>query len=83
MSPLAEPEALVFLGATADKALLGSAFRVTQHRCELLDSERPPNVAATIHPPAILRQGDDESRYAERAAFADDLRVVVRAIRLA
>ena len=78
-----EPEALVFLGATAAKALLGSSFRVTQHRGELLDSDLAPIVAATIHPSAILRQRDDESRYAERAAFAEDLRVVAHAVGLA
>jgi uracil-DNA glycosylase len=78
-----EPEALVFLGATAAKALLGSSFRVTQHRGELLDSDLAPIVTATIHPSAILRQRDDETRYAERAAFAEDLRVVAQAVGLA
>ena len=77
------PEALVILGATAAKALLGSSFRVTQHRGELLDSDLAPSVAATIHPSAILRQRDDESRYAERAAFAEDLRVVAQVLGLA
>jgi uracil-DNA glycosylase len=76
------PEALVILGATAAKALLGSSFRVTQQRGELLDSDLAPSVTATIHPSAILRQRDDESRYAERAAFAEDLRVVARALGL-
>jgi uracil-DNA glycosylase len=78
-----EPEVLVFLGATAAKALLGSSFRVTQHRGELLDSDLAPKVAATIHPSSILRQRDDEARYAERAAFAEDLRVVAQALGLA
>jgi uracil-DNA glycosylase len=77
-----EPEALVFLGATAAKALLGSSFRVTQHRGELLDVDLAPIVAATIHPSAILRQRDDEARYAERAAFANDLGVVAQALGL-
>ncbi len=77
-----QPEALVFLGATAAQALLGSSFRVTQHRGELLDCDLAPNVAATVHPSSILRQRDDESRYAERAAFAEDLRAVARALGL-
>jgi uracil-DNA glycosylase family protein len=77
------PEALIVLGATAAKALLGSSFRVTAHRGELLDFELAPIVAATIHPSAILRQRDDESRYRERTAFAEDLRVVARALGLA
>jgi uracil-DNA glycosylase len=75
-----EPDAVVLLGATAAKALLGSSFRVTQHRGELLDSELANIVAATIHPSSILRQRDDESRQAERKSFAEDLRVVAQAL---
>jgi uracil-DNA glycosylase len=75
-----EPEALVLLGATAAKALMGSSFRLTKHRGELLDSELAPIVTATIHPSAILRQQDDASRSVEREAFAEDLRVVVKAL---
>ena len=75
-----KPEALVLLGATAAKALLGSSFKVTQHRGELLDSELAPIVSATIHPSAILRGPDDQSRAEEREAFAEDLRVVARAL---
>src|SRR5919205_1745473 len=74
------PEALVLLGATAAKALLGSSFRVTQHRGELLDSDLAPIVAATIHPSAILRGPDEQSRAEEREAFAEDLRVVAQAL---
>jgi len=74
------PEALVLLGATAAKALLGSSFRVTQHRGELLEAELAPILTATIHPSAILRGPDEASRAEEREAFADDLRVVARAL---
>src|SRR5215212_3228841 len=73
---LIRPAALVTLGATAAKALLGSGFRLTQHRGELVESELAPIVAATIHPSAIVRQRDDASRNHERAALADDLRLV-------
>jgi uracil-DNA glycosylase len=75
-----EPEAVVLLGAVAAKALLGSSFRVTRHRGELLDSDLAPVVSATIHPSAILRAPDDAARAAEREAFAKDLRVVARAL---
>jgi DNA polymerase len=75
-----KPEALVLLGAVAAKSLLGSSFKVTQHRGELLESELAPIVSATIHPSAILRQRDDASRAAEREAFAEDLRVVAVAL---
>jgi uracil-DNA glycosylase len=75
-----KPEALVLLGAVAAKALLGSSFRVTQHRGELLDSDLAPIVSATIHPSAVLRAPDDASRKAERARFSSDLAVVARAL---
>jgi DNA polymerase len=77
---LVRPEALVLLGATAAKTLLGSSFRVTQHRGELLDSELAPIVAATVHPSSILRQPDEAARVREREAFAEDMRVVARAL---
>ena len=58
-----KPEALVLLGATAAKALLGSSFRVTQHRGELLDSELAPIV--TRHDPPL---GDPAPAATRRAA---------------
>ncbi len=77
---LIRPRGLVALGATAAKALLGSSFRLTQHRGELFESELAPVVAATIHPSAIVRQRDSEAREAERRALADDLRTVMEAV---
>jgi uracil-DNA glycosylase len=74
-----KPAALVVLGATAAKALLGASFRITRERGRLLDSELAPLVSATIHPSAILRAPDEE-RHAERQAFADDLRAVAKAL---
>jgi uracil-DNA glycosylase len=75
-----DPDALVLLGATAAKALLGSSFRLTHHRGELLDSELAPIVTATIHPSAILRAPDDEARIEQRESFAEDLKVVAQAL---
>ena len=75
-----KPEALVLLGAIAAKALLGSSFKVTQHRGELLDSDLAPIVSATVHPSSILRKPDEQSRAEEREAFAKDLRVVAQAL---
>jgi len=71
-----KPSALVLLGATAAKALLGQDFRLTRHRGEPLDSELADLVAATIHPSAILRARDDASRQAQRDSFVADLRLV-------
>jgi uracil-DNA glycosylase len=77
---IVDPDALVLLGATAAKALLGGSFRLTHHRGELLDSELAPIVTATIHPSAILRAPDDAARIEQRESFADDLRVVASAL---
>jgi len=76
---LIRPRAIVTLGATAAKALLGSGFRLTQHRGELLESGLAPVVAATIHPSAIVRDRDEQSRNAEREALANELRAVAEA----
>jgi DNA polymerase len=74
------PEALVLLGATAGKALLGSSFRVTKARGQPIESDLAPLVTATIHPSAILRAPDDETRHEERRAFADDLGIVAEVL---
>jgi len=74
------PRVLVCLGATAAQSLLGKQFRVTQHRGEWVESDLAERVTATIHPSAILRQRDDESRRREFAAFVDDLRIVAKVL---
>jgi uracil-DNA glycosylase family protein len=73
-----KPTALLLLGATAGKALLGESFRLTESRGRPVESELADLVVATIHPSAILRARDDASRQAQRRAFTDDLRVVAR-----
>ena len=75
-----KPEALVVMGAVAAKTLLGNAFRVTEQRGHLLDSDLAPIVVATIHPSAVLRAPDDRARIREREAFTNDLRVAVEAL---
>ena len=74
------PEALVALGATAAKTLLGSTFRLMAQRGQPLDSDLAPVVLATIHPSAILRGSDSESRQAQRDLFTEDLRVAAQAL---
>src|SRR4051812_26161363 len=75
------PEALVLMGAVAAQSLLGSTFRVTQNRGELLETDLAPIVVATIHPSAILRERTDEDRIRQREAFTNDLRVAAEALR--
>jgi DNA polymerase len=74
------PRVLVCLGATAAQSLLGRQFRVTRQRGEWVDSDLAEHVTATIHPSAILRQRDDESRHKEMDAFVHDLKLVAAAL---
>jgi uracil-DNA glycosylase family protein len=71
-----QPRVLVCLGATAAQSLLGKQFRVTKERGRWLESELAECVTATIHPSAILRQRDAESRRREMDALVKDLRLV-------
>ena len=75
------PEALVLLGATAGKALLGPSFKLGEARGAPIDSDLAPLVTATAHPSAILRRRDKEGRAAAREELRDDLRMVVEALR--
>lgn len=77
---IVRPRILVCLGATAAQALLGRQFRVTRQRGEWIESGLADYVTATIHPSAILRQRDEESRHRETAAFVRDLELVARVL---
>jgi DNA polymerase len=70
------PNVLVCLGATAAQSLLGRQFRVTKQRGEWLESDLAEHVTATIHPSAILRQRDEQSRHEEMNKFVNDLKQV-------
>jgi DNA polymerase len=59
--------------------LLGSGFRVTKQRGELLTVDFAPAAVATFHPSAILR-AEDEDRAEAFADLVADLRVVSAAL---
>ena len=75
------PSVIVCLGATAAQAVIGRQFRVSRQRGEFVPSPLAPHVTATIHPSAILRAPDEESRHEEMERFVDDLRKVARVIK--
>ena len=77
---LIKPEVVVCLGSTAAQTLLGRQFRVTRDRGVWVDSDVAPHVLATIHPSAILRAPDDETRRAEMTRFVADLKTVAAAL---
>ena len=68
------PSAIVCLGASAAKSLLGSKFKITESRGQPQSSPLAKWVVATFHPSAILRMPDAESRDAAFAALVADLR---------
>jgi uracil-DNA glycosylase len=71
---LVKPDVIVCLGATAAQALLGSAFRVTKQRGQLMASTLGAPIMATVHPSSILRAPDDESRKTALEGLVEDLR---------
>jgi DNA polymerase len=77
------PDALVLLGATAGKALLGAGFKLGAVRGTPIESDLAPLVTATAHPSAILRAPDDKARWAARSDFTSDLETVANYLRRA
>jgi uracil-DNA glycosylase family protein len=76
---LVRPEVLVVLGATAAQALLGSSFRLTHHRQEVItDTGFAPQLLATAHPSVILRLPDATAREQARRQLAEDLTLAVQ-----
>jgi DNA polymerase len=79
---LVDPALIVCLGATAARALLGSSFRVTKQRGQVLELETPVGVRpvlATVHPSAVLRAAG-EDRDEAFAGLVDDLRTARDAV---
>jgi DNA polymerase len=78
---LVKSRVIVALGATAAQALLGSKFRLTQHRGQFItDTPWAPQVLATLHPSALLRMPDQAARRQARAQFVADLKLVAAEI---
>jgi uracil-DNA glycosylase len=79
---LVDPALIVCLGATAARALLGSSFRVTKQRGQVLQLGTPVGirpVLATVHPSAVLRATGEE-RSAAFSELVADLRTAREAV---
>jgi uracil-DNA glycosylase family protein len=74
------PQALVALGASATRSLLGRAVPVTVNRGQWLAREDGLQVLVTLHPSALLRV-DSEQREPAFEAFVADLRQAQRLFR--
>jgi DNA polymerase len=68
-----KPQIVVALGATAAQALFGKAFRVTRDRGRPVPFALAPCALATVHPSALLRAPDEETRRREIDHFIEDL----------
>ncbi|HJR97914.1 MAG TPA: UdgX family uracil-DNA binding protein [Actinomycetota bacterium] len=73
------PDIVVLMGATAAQSMLGTAFRVTQHRGKFVPASFHPLVTATVHPSSILR-ARDQDRASALDSFEADLRFAAQAV---
>jgi uracil-DNA glycosylase len=72
------PRLVVLLGAVAGEAMFGPRFRVGEHKGKVEDASLGPwhgLVVSTIHPSAVLRGADPESRDRAYAGLVEDLLV--------
>jgi DNA polymerase len=74
------PQAIICLGATAARAVIGKEHRLLKERGRLLEHPLARIVTATVHPSAILRAPDAEGRAAEYKAFVKDLEKLGKAV---
>jgi len=74
------PRVIACLGATAAKALLGPAFRVSTQRGRRVTSPHAEFVFATFHPSALLRLRDAEEREAAFRQLVEDLSLIRKAL---
>ncbi len=76
-----KPKVILCLGASASKSLLGGTFALMKDHGKLLSTPYLDKVMATIHPSAVLRARDDESRDKLRHFLAEDLALAWRTAR--
>jgi uracil-DNA glycosylase len=79
---LLDPALIVCLGAVAARSLLGTTFRVTQQRGQVLEIATPigvRRVLATVHPSSVLRTSG-EDRSTAFAGLVADLRTARKAV---
>ena len=76
-----KPRAIVALGATAAQALFGRGFRVSKDRGRFVQSGLAPYALTTVHPSALLRAPDEETRHREIRHFIEDLHQVAAVLK--
>ncbi|MET7280522.1 UdgX family uracil-DNA binding protein [Kribbella sp. NPDC005582] len=68
---IVKPELVVVLGAVAARALLGTTFKVTEHRGQPVQLPNGTAAVATVHPSSVVRS---EEYRRDFGLFVDDLR---------
>lgn len=68
-----KPKVVLCLGASAAKSLLGGTFALMKERGVIKSTTYADRVLATIHPSAVLRARDEQSREALYTFMKDDL----------
>ena len=71
---LVKPAFVVVLGSVAARAVLGSGFKVTQHRGEVIELPDGTPATATVHPSSVVRSQEYRRDF---GLFVDDLRAAV------
>jgi probable DNA metabolism protein len=68
-----KPKLVLCLGASAAKSLLGGTFALMKDRGKAMSTPYAEHVMATVHPSAVLRARDEESRELLYKHLRDDL----------
>ena len=75
------PQAVVAMGTTAARSILGRTVRIGDRRGKPLTDAGDRRIFVTIHPASILRQPDSAARRAAFARLVADLRAAGEAVR--
>ncbi|HLM53307.1 MAG TPA: UdgX family uracil-DNA binding protein, partial [Pseudoxanthomonas sp.] len=75
---LLRPRAVLCLGATAARAVLGPGFRLMAERGQWRTLGEGTRALATVHPSWVLRQGAAPAREAGYAGMVEDLRLLLQ-----
>ncbi len=73
------PKVVLCLGASASKSLLGGTFALMRDHGKILPTPYAEKVVATIHPSAVLRARDDQSRDQLYGFLVDDIALAYHA----
>jgi DNA polymerase len=75
------PKAIVLLGSTAAKSLLGGTVRITRDAGKIAKTRYAEHTVITVHPSFVLRSADDSQSRAVYLRLVEDLRYVLPFLR--